>query len=49
MAAAPETAYDPHDAPDDRMNTVVLEIGLLLLSAVTFWVLDRYVVGCDTI
>ncbi len=31
------------------MNPVVLEIGLVLLSAVSFWLLDRYVIGCEKI
>jgi hypothetical protein len=31
------------------MNPVVLEIGLLVLTAVSFFLLDRYVVGCDRI
>jgi len=29
------------------MNSVVLELGLIVLTAVSFWVLDRYVIGCD--
>ncbi len=31
------------------MNPVVLEIGLVVLSAVSFWLLDRYVLGCAKI
>jgi uncharacterized membrane protein len=31
------------------MNPVVLEIGLIVLSAVSFWLLDRYVIGCENI
>ena len=31
------------------MNPVVLEIGLVVLSAVSFWLLDRYVIGCEKI
>ena len=27
----------------------VLELGLLVLTAVSFWLLDRYVVACDKI
>jgi hypothetical protein len=29
------------------MNPLVLEAALVLLSAVSFWLLDRYVVGLD--
>lgn len=28
------------------MNPLVLEVGLVVLSAVCFWLLDRYVIGC---
>jgi hypothetical protein len=28
------------------MHPIVLEISLLLLSAIAFWLLDRYVIGC---
>ena len=31
------------------MNPVVLEVGLIVLSAVSFWLLDRYVIACDKI
>ena len=31
------------------MNAIVLEIGLVVLSAVAFWLLDRYVLGCEKI
>jgi hypothetical protein len=31
------------------MNPLVLELGLLVLSAVLFWLLDRYVRGCEVI
>ena len=31
------------------MNPVALEIGLIVLSAVSFWLLDRYVIACDKI
>jgi|HubBroStandDraft_1064217.scaffolds.fasta_scaffold285046_2 uncharacterized membrane protein len=31
------------------MNPLVLEAGLLVLSAVCFWLLDRYVIGCEHI
>jgi hypothetical protein len=27
----------------------VLEISLVVLTAVSFWLLDRYVIACDTI
>jgi uncharacterized membrane protein len=27
------------------MNPIVLELGLALLTAVSFWLLDRYVTG----
>jgi hypothetical protein len=47
--------FSEHRAPcgDSRrgeaMNPVVLEIGLIVLSAVSFWLLDRYVIGCENI
>ncbi len=31
------------------MNPLVLEIGLAALSALSFWLLDRYVLGCEKI
>jgi hypothetical protein len=29
------------------MNAVVLEVALVALSLVCFWLLDRYAVGCE--
>jgi hypothetical protein len=31
------------------MNAVVLELALLAVTAVSFWLLDRYVAGCDNV
>jgi hypothetical protein len=31
------------------MNPIVIELGLLFLTAVSFWLLDRYVIGCEKI
>ena len=31
------------------MNPIVLEAGLVLISALSFWLLDRYVIGCEKI
>lgn len=31
------------------MNPVVLELGLLALTALSFWLLDRYVIACEKI
>ena len=31
------------------MNPIVLELSLLALTAVSFWLLDRYVIGCEKI
>jgi hypothetical protein len=31
------------------MSPVLLEIGLLLLTAISFWLLDRYVAACEKI
>ena len=31
------------------MSPLVLEVGLLVLSALSFWLLDRYVIGCSRI
>ena len=31
------------------MSPGLLELGLLALSAVSFWLLDRYVAGCEKI
>ncbi len=31
------------------MNPFVLEAGLVVLTVVSFWLLDRYVVGCESI
>jgi hypothetical protein len=33
----------------DSMNPVLLEIMLVSLTAICFWSLDRYVVGCDNV
>jgi uncharacterized membrane protein len=29
------------------VNGSVLELGLLVLTALSFWLLDRYVAGCE--
>jgi uncharacterized membrane protein len=34
---------------DPMLSAIVLELGLLVLTAVSFWLLDRYVIGCDKI
>jgi hypothetical protein len=31
------------------MNPFVLELALVVLTAVSFWLLDRYVIGCEKI
>jgi uncharacterized membrane protein len=31
------------------LNPIAVELGLLVLTAVSFWLLDRYVVGCEKI
>jgi hypothetical protein len=31
------------------MNPLLLEVSLVVLSAVCFWLLDRYIVGCSHI
>jgi hypothetical protein len=31
------------------MNSAILEISLIALSLVCFWLLDRYVIGCERI
>ncbi len=31
------------------MNPLVLELCLVALSALSFWLLDRYVLGCEKI
>jgi uncharacterized membrane protein len=31
------------------MNPFVLELGLVVLAAILFWLLDRYVIGCEKI
>jgi len=33
----------------DAVNPIVLELALVVLSAVSFWLLDRYVIGCEKI
>jgi hypothetical protein len=37
------SAYDPD------MNPLVLEGALVALSALLFWLLDRYVIGCEAL
>jgi len=31
------------------MNPVVVELGLIVLTAISFWLLDAYVIGCEKI
>ncbi len=31
------------------MTTPVLELALIALSALCFWLLDRYVIGCENV
>jgi hypothetical protein len=31
------------------MNSVLLELALIVLSVVCFWLLDRYVIGCERV
>jgi uncharacterized membrane protein len=31
------------------MNPLVLEAGLVVLTVISFWLLDRYVIGCEKI
>jgi len=31
------------------MNAFVLEVGLLVLTVISFWLLDRYVIGCELV
>jgi hypothetical protein len=31
------------------VQTLISELGLLALTAVSFWLLDRYVAGCEKI
>ena len=31
------------------MNPVVVELSLLVLTALSFWLLDRYVTGCEKV
>ena len=39
----------PHSLGDETMNPYLLELGLLVLTALSFWLLDRYVIGCEKI
>lgn|GEM_PF-2271166 len=29
------------------MNPILVEAGLAVLTAISFWLLDRYVIGCE--
>ncbi len=31
------------------MNPELVELGVLVLGALSFWLLDRYVIGCEKI
>jgi hypothetical protein len=31
------------------MNPLLLELALIVLTAASFWALDRYVVGCENV
>lgn len=35
--------------PSTFTNALVLEVALLAITAVSFWLLDRYVVACEKI
>jgi hypothetical protein len=42
----------PHRAYPDggrTMNAELVELGVLVLTAISFWLLDRYVIGCEKI
>lgn len=39
----------PGSATLADMNPILLEAGLIALTALSFWLLDRYVAGCETI
>jgi hypothetical protein len=30
-------------------SPIVLELALIVLTAVSFWLLDRYVIGCEKV
>ncbi len=31
------------------MNPELIELGVLVLAALSFWLLDRYVIGCERV
>jgi uncharacterized membrane protein len=31
------------------MNPFAIEFGLVVLTAISFWLLDRYVIGCERV
>jgi uncharacterized membrane protein len=31
------------------MNPELIELGVLVLTALSFWLLDRYVIGCERV
>lgn len=31
------------------MNSELVEVGVLVLTALSFWLLDRYVIGCESV
>jgi uncharacterized membrane protein len=31
------------------MNPILIEVALVVLTAVSFWLLDRYVIGCERV
>jgi hypothetical protein len=37
------------NAYDSRMNPFVLESALIVVAVFLFWLLDRYVIGCEKI
>jgi len=52
MAGRPARLYDARDALDVRaqtVNPVLLELALIVLTAASFWALDRYVIGCEKV
>ncbi len=57
MVTAWRREYDRRDVMDHAarragdlpVNPIVMEAGLLILTAVSFWLLDRYVIGCENV
>jgi len=49
MGRSADTAHERPVIPFRPMSALILTLGLALVTAVSFYVLDRYVIGCTNL